>query len=31
MNPQQIEKIIDDHHNGNQTGLISLLEEIQAK
>jgi NADH-quinone oxidoreductase subunit E len=31
MNPKQIEKIIDDHHNGNQTGLISLLEEIQAK
>ncbi len=31
MNPKQIEKIIDDHHNGNQAGLISLLEEIQAK
>jgi NADH:ubiquinone oxidoreductase subunit E len=31
MNPKQIEKIIDGHHNGNQTGLISLLEEIQAK
>jgi NADH-quinone oxidoreductase subunit E len=31
MNPKQIEKIIDDHHNGNQAGLITLLEEIQAK
>jgi NADH-quinone oxidoreductase subunit E len=31
MNHKQIEKIIDDHHNGNQAGLISLLEEIQAK
>jgi NADH-quinone oxidoreductase subunit E len=31
MNPKQIEKIIDDHHNGNQIGLISLLEEIQTK
>jgi NADH-quinone oxidoreductase subunit E len=31
MNPKQIEKIIEDHHNGNQAGLISLLEEIQAK
>jgi NADH:ubiquinone oxidoreductase subunit E len=31
MNPKQIEKIIDDHHSGNQTGLISLLEEIQDK
>ncbi len=31
MNPKQIEKIIEDHHKGNQAGLISLLEEIQAK
>jgi len=31
MNPEQIEKIIEDHHKGNQAGLISLLEEIQAK
>jgi NADH-quinone oxidoreductase subunit E len=31
MNPRQIEKIIEDHAKGNQTGLISLLEEIQAK
>src|SRR5512139_3566393 len=31
MNPEHIEKIIEDHHKGNQTGLISLLEEIQAK
>lgn len=31
MNPKHIEKIIEDHHKGNQTGLISLLEEIQAK
>src|SRR4030043_1386424 len=31
MNPKHIEKIIEDHHNGNQTSLISLLEEIQAK
>jgi NADH:ubiquinone oxidoreductase subunit E len=31
MDPKQIDKIIEDHHKGNQTGLISLLEEIQAK
>ncbi len=31
MNPKQIEKMIDDHRNGNQAGIISLLEEIQAK
>jgi NADH-quinone oxidoreductase subunit E len=31
MNPKQIEKIIEDHRKGNHTGLISLLEEIQAK
>jgi len=31
VNPKQIEKMIDDHRNGNQAGLISLLEEIQAK
>ena len=31
MNPEHIQKIIEDHLNGNQTGLISILEEIQAK
>ncbi|MDH4264278.1 MAG: NAD(P)H-dependent oxidoreductase subunit E [Deltaproteobacteria bacterium] len=31
MNPEHIEKIIEDHRGGNQTGLISILEEIQAK
>jgi NADH:ubiquinone oxidoreductase subunit E len=31
MDPKHVEKIIKDHHKGNQTGLISLLEEIQAK
>ena len=31
MNPEHIQKIIEDHRNGNQTGLISILEEIQAK
>jgi NADH-quinone oxidoreductase subunit E len=31
MNPKHIQKIIEDHHNGNQTGLISILEEIQAQ
>jgi NADH-quinone oxidoreductase subunit E len=31
MNPEHIQKIIEDHYNGDQTGLISILEEIQAK
>ncbi len=31
MNPEHILKIIEDHRDGNQTGLISILEEIQAK
>jgi NADH-quinone oxidoreductase subunit E len=31
MNPEHILKIIEDHQEGNQTGLNSILEEIQAK
>jgi len=31
MNPEHIQKIIEDHRKGNQKGLISILEEIQAK
>lgn len=31
MNPEHILKIIEDHSDGNQKGLISILEEIQAK
>ncbi len=30
MNPQPILRIIEHHTNGNQTGLISILEDIQA-
>ncbi len=30
MNPQSILKIIENHTKGNQTGLISILEDIQA-
>ena len=30
MNPQPILRIIENHTKGNQTGLISILEDIQA-
>jgi len=31
MNPEPTLKIIDTHSKGNQTGLISILEDIQAE
>src|SRR4030042_3752403 len=31
MNPEHILKVIEDHREGDQTGIISILEEIQAK
>ena len=30
MNPEPILRIIENHTKGNQTGLISILEDIQA-
>src|SRR4030043_1081513 len=31
MNPEHILKVIEDHREGDQTGIISILEEIQTK